>query len=102
MNVIVFDKDNAQIDYQFMARSVSTGELIIGWIVVEQPWYTSSRHWTYYIYHNNQISEVEYNKENGWATSLVDKYDIFDKLPSSNTIAVINPEDEIPYYLWSK
>lgn len=126
-SVITFDKENKQDDYQFMARSLKTNKLIVGWIVIEQPWYSHPREWKYYIYNNeygsgfcggasdlglkrelvnpdtieiyNQTSAIKLNQERGFNTKLVNKFDLFNE-DENNVIAVIGIEDEIPYELW--
>lgn len=129
-NVIQFDKENKQIEYKHMARSIEIGKLIIGWVVIEKPWYSSPSAWTYYIYSNeyvsggfcggasdlglkrevvdpdtveiyNQIANVKWNKEYDLSTRLVEGLNSFGG-QSNNIIATINPKDKIPYKLWGQ
>lgn len=99
-SVIYLDKENKQKDYQYIARDMS-GKLVIGWIVIEKPWYSSLESWTYWIFSNkygpgfcggasdlgfekikvdpntikpfNQIEEIKYDLESGFFVKLVNK-----------------------------
>ena len=120
-SVMVFDKQNKQDEYRYIARDLK-GKLVIGWIVVEQPWYSSKSDWTYWMYSNkyggggicggctdlglervqvrpetikpfNQIEHIKYDLEHDFDVKLEDKF-------QGNTLAIIHREDEIPYELW--
>lgn len=94
--VIVYDKENKQIDYQYMAREKTSGKLVIGNLVVEKPWYQSKH---YFIYFNKyksgdfcggvvdlgldrveidpntivpftQLAKIKWNQENGIETKV--------------------------------
>lgn len=97
-SVIYLDKENKQKDYQYIARDMS-GKLVIGWIVIEKPWYSPTESWTYWMYRNrygpgfcggasdlgferikvdpntikpfNQIEEIKYDLENGFNVELI-------------------------------
>lgn len=122
VSVIVFDQYNKQKNYQSIARNLF-GELVIGWIVIEQPWYSTETDWTYWMYSNEyqpggicggamdlgltrcevyentikpftQIEEIKYALECGTVVKLVE--DFFDSSP----LAIIKKEEDIPYELW--
>ena len=120
-SVLRFDKENKQDEYKYIARDMN-GKLVIGWIVVEKPWYSSKSAWTYWMYSNkygsggfcggctdlglervkvnpetikpfNQIEHIKYDLEHGFRVELRDKED--------NVVASINYVDKIPYELWT-
>lgn len=94
--VLIYDKDNKQIGYQYMARDLVSGKLVIGNVVVEQPWYQPKH---YFIYFNEyksggfcggainlglkrvevnpntivpftQLAKIKWNQENGIRTKI--------------------------------
>lgn len=128
MEVMCFDKENKQEEYQYMARTLGGNKLTSGYIVVEKPWYTMKDQWKYYIVKNKygsggmcggatdlgfektlvdedtiepytQISKIKWNQENGIATKLTDGYAIFSE--DEKEIITIKVNDEIPYKLWN-
>lgn len=127
VTIMTFDKENKQIDYQFMARNIVTNKLEIGYIVVEKPWYTMEDQWKYYIVKNkygsggfcggaidlgfekvlvdgstitpfNQISAIQHNQENNYDTKLVKHFSLFSE--DEEEVAYIRVDDKIPYKLW--
>lgn len=128
ISVLYFDKENKQQEYQFIARDMD-GKLRIGWIVVEQPWYSPQSAWTYWLYSNkygsggfcggasdlglertivdpetikpyNQIEQIKYDLEIGMTVRLDKKMYPFGDEPDDNTLATIHNVNEIPYELW--
>ena len=128
ISVLYFDKENKQEDYKYMARDMY-GKLRIGWIVVEQPWYSAKSDWTYWMYSNkygsggfcggasdlglertivdpatirpyNQIEQIKYDLAIGMTVRLDKKLYLFGDEPNDNTLAIIHNESEIPYELW--
>lgn len=127
-SVRIFDKTNKQEDYQFIAKDLE-GKFVIGWIVVEKPWYSPESNWTYWMYSNrygngicggasdlgfervpvnpktirpyNQIEQIKYDLECGMDVSLEKRFYLFDEdAPKDNTLAIIHNVNEIPYELW--
>lgn len=127
MNILVFDKSNKQQEFMHMAKSLTTGKYEIGYIVIDKPWYSSESAWTYYIVKNKygsggvcggatdlgleqvivdgttavpftQTANIIRNQAIGMTTKLVKKSSAFAR--DEDVIAVIKPEDKIPYELW--
>lgn len=127
MEVMCFDRENKQKDYQYMARSLGTNKLISGYIAVEKPWYTMEDQWKYYIITNKygsggfcggatdlgfektlvdsstietytQIAKIKLNQDSGIDTRLTDGYALFSK--DEKEIITIKVGDRIPYELW--
>lgn len=127
-SVRIFDKTNKQEDYQFIAKDLE-GNSVIGWIVVEKPWYSPESNWTYWMYSNrygngicggasdlgfervpvnpdtirpyNQIEQIKYDLECGMDVRLEKKFYLFyEDIPEDNTLAIIHNINEIPYELW--
>lgn len=129
MHIIVFDKDNKQQDYSYIAKDIETGKFHIGYVLIEQLWYSPPSSWTYYIVKNEygeggfcggatdlgfkkykvdkntiepytQISEIKRIKEEGFDIELVEKPYFSES--DKNIIAIIKHDEEIPYELWKK
>lgn len=125
--IIEFDKSNAQDDFQYMAVSVETGKYEIGYIVIDKPWYSNKRDWTYYIFKNKygeggfcggaidlglskvmvnpdtiepftQTAKIKYNQSIGFDSVLVK--DFLGDANGDNVVAFIGTEDSIPFELW--
>lgn len=124
MYILIFDPENKQINFQFIAEDFE-GKTHVGWIVVEQPWYSSKSAWTYWLYWNSngpwgdtilrrvfvkpetirpytQIEEIKNNLRRGSPTKLVKTLEAFSKTPidDEDVVAVIHDEKEFPYELW--
>lgn len=130
VSIIIFDKDNKQQKYQSIARNMN-GELVVGWVVIGQPWHSRETDWTYWMYFNKyqsggfcggatdlgltrcmidastirpftQIEKIKYDLENGFIVRLDKKLICFkDEEDDDNTLAIIEKEEDIPYELWS-
>ena len=127
VDVLVYDPNNKQEDYQYVAKDMYE-ELIVGYIVVEKPWYSNKSDWTYYIVHNfygsggicggctdlglqkvivrpdtiipyNQIGMIKWNQNHNIDTKLVKEL-CFDN--DEEVVAYIKASDKIPYELWNQ
>lgn len=127
--IIFFDPANAQAEYQYMAMGFD-GELHIGYVYIEKPWYSPESKWSYYIrseeYKNHglcggaessgfndvlvirdsikpfdQIAKVEYALNSGFIVKLF-KRDNHPFFNEEDIIAEIHPGQKIPYELWRK
>lgn len=124
-DILVFDKQNKQDDFQYMAKVLETGEYKVGYIVVEKPWYSAESDWIYYLYNNKygggfcggstdlgleryivdketiepytQTAQIKLNQIRGYISKVVKRYDPFGK---EDVVCVVSPTDEIPYKLW--
>lgn len=128
--VEVFDESNNQIDYQFIAKTYD-GKSVVGYIVIEKPWYSNQSDWTYWMYINqygkgicggasdlgltkvmvnpptirpyNQIEKIKYLLNNGISVELVRELIVFDDESGlDNSIMIIDNIDDIPYEMWNK
>lgn len=129
MEVMEFDHDNLQEEYKHMAKDMY-GEYVVGWIVIEQPWYSNEKDWIYYIVRNKysgygfcggcsdlglekiivdsstiepytQIAKIKYNLSKNITTKLIKEFDFFNS-DNEEQIALIKTENDIPYDLWNK
>lgn len=127
MSVIIYEKENKQKDYKFIAKDMN-GKWVIGWVVIEQPWYSQENDWTYYIVRNQygrgicggasdlglekiivdkntimpftQKAEIQYDLDNGMTVRVDRKFYCFDEdAPKDNVLALIRPGECIPE-LW--
>lgn len=125
--IMEFDKNNSQEDYQYMAKNITNGKYEIGYIIIDQPWYSNERDWTYYIVQNvygkgicggasdlglkkiivdsttvepyTQIAHIKYNQSIGVDTVLVKDF-FGDEDNQDNIVAFVGVKDEIPYKVW--
>lgn len=127
--VIEFDKNNPQDDYQYMAKDIVTGKYEVGYIVIDKPWYSNPRDWTYYIVKNKygsggfcgsatdlglekivvdptsvepytQIAQIKYNQSIGMDSVLVKDF-LGDYEDEENIVVFIGANDKVPLKLWS-
>ena len=124
--IMKFDKNNSQDNYQYMAKDMN-GKYVIGYIVVNQLWYSNEKDWTYYIVRNRygrsicggasdvglekvivdlttvepytQIAHIKYNQSIGVDTVLAKDF-LGDEDNQDNIVAFVGVKDEIPYKLW--
>lgn len=124
-SIIIYDKYNKQKDYQYMAKTIGEGRWVVGWVAIEQPWYSPESDWTYYILNNvklgtsgqgfnkyiiapntivpyTQSAQVRYDLDAGLSVRIDKEFFAFDEeAPPDNTIVTLIPGDKIPK-LWSK
>lgn len=104
------------------------GKYVIGWIAIEQPWYSPESEWTYYIIRNkygsggfcggctdlgfekiivdgstiepyNQIGKIKYNQSIKIDTKIVKEMKFLDEA-KEELVIYIGVDDKIPYELW--
>ena len=126
--IMKFDKENLQEDFKYIAKDISTGEYKIGYVVVEKPWYSPKRDWTYYIVENKygssgicggavnlgfeqtiidpdtiepytQTAHIKYNQSIGIDNVLVKNF-MADIYNKDNIREFIGVNDRIPLELW--
>lgn len=54
-----------QMDYNWIAKSLVDGQYYVGYVFVDQPWYSSKDQWTYYLKY-----QVDINRH--WEEQIVD------------------------------
>ena len=124
IEILTYDKNNCQQDFQYMAKSFETNDYVIGYVIIQKEWYSRECDWIYYLVTNKyahsfcgganfigfekikvrkdtiepftQIAKIKYNQSIGIDTQLVKK----DKNKNENTVAYITPKDRIPIKLW--
>lgn len=122
--IIKYDKKNTQKPFTYMARKVGSNEAVIGYVVIEKPWYSPESMWRYFIEYNdyksggfcggcidlglkrvevqkdtiipfNQLAEIKLSQENGLDVRLKGN-----DLPGFRKEILIRATDEIPADLW--
>lgn len=127
VEIMQFDRDNTQDNYNYMAKSIENDKYVVGYIVIDKPWYSSEKDWTYYIVNNEygsgycggainlglkgtiverntiepytQTAHIKYNQAIGIDTKLIHEFDFINP-DNEKQIIYIKPDDEIPYELW--
>lgn len=127
VEIIQFDINNEQDDYKYMAKSIESNKYVIGYIVIDKPWYSNEKDWTYYIVSNEygggycggatdlglkgtivdrstieqytQIAHVKYNQSIGIDSKLIHEFDFINP-DNEKQIVYIKSDDKIPYELW--
>ena len=128
--LIKFDPENKQKDFRYMARNKETGKWEVGYVVIDRPWFAPEDTCTCYIVSNKygsggicggcsdlgfqwvavdrntvvpytQTMEIRNHQDQGITVELVK--DVWPSVidDKNNMIAVIRPDDEIPYELWN-
>lgn len=121
---LYYDPDNKQIDYQYIALPYhpddDKGE-VVGYLVIEKPYYSAEIDWVYWIYYNKYYNEdnviekvlidpatlrpytqTESIKETlkNFNVSLKKRFYLFpDEEPEDNLVAFIECQTELPN-LW--
>ena len=117
--VIIFDKENKVQDFLSIAKDIDNND-VIGWIVIERPWYSHEDQWKYWIYFTNsckggdnldrclvkketikpftQIEEIKHLLDNGLIVILTKEF-LYEER-KENILAIITNKNEIPYELW--
>lgn len=127
-DIMVYDKKNTQQEMMHMAKSIKDNKYVIGYIVIQKPWYSPESSWKYYIYEEEyngggmcggasssgfekvlvdkdtiepytQISSIKYNQSIGVDTKLVKSFTWGDT-PDEDVVCLVRTDDEIPYELW--
>lgn len=115
MMCIKYDKGNKQIDYQYIARDIKSGRLVVGYIVVERLWYQEPHYFIYYndykpggfcggcidlgikkvevdpstITQYNQLTSIKYNQENYHDDTKIEQI----QFPYKNSIIIYPNSD---------
>ena len=122
--------ENPQDDYMFIGRSVDTGELHAGYLVVDRKWFVHIKNCDHYIYKNrykegglsggmldvpgfeiikvdpetvrpyDQIAQIMMAQEKNIDALIVKDAMAFPVDTEDNVIARIKPTDPIPYHLY--
>lgn len=120
--VVVYDKENKQKDYRYMAKDMNGG-YVIGYIAIDKPWYSNENEWKYYIIKNEygsgfcggasdlgfsktlvdketiipftQKAEVIYNLSVGIHTKIVKKFIAFGYEPKDNVIRYVKTYEDM-------
>lgn len=109
-----FDKDNKQKDFMYIAEDFE-GNIIVGYIYIDKPWYSPEESWTYYIrvqkYLDNWGSSImedividkdtirQCNQINMIKVWLKKGYEVL--IEGDNESINLKPGDEIPYSKWN-
>lgn len=120
---IYYDPENKQIDHLWIAsKTECVDEEVIGYLVIEQPWYSSEDDWIYWLYYNEyygemnrlertmivpstlrpytQTEEIKQNLKHFNVDLKKDMYVFEDEEPQDNLVAFIECQTELPKGLW--